>query len=809
MFKLYIKIALRYLLKNKLYSFINIFGLAVGIASFVLIMLYVNYEKSYDTFEGSENVYRTYMDYLQGGDEFAPGDAMTYNLSGPTLKKEFPEVLDYVRFYYFEKLAFKAGDRILEQPFGSLADPSYFNIFKYPLLKGDHKEALSEPYSIVLSKSFAQKLFGDEDPIQKTLSAFWDGQEAVLTVTGVIADLPKTAHYRNSFLISYETEKTWAEWGPRAHELNWNMNNYYTYLKLAPDTNIDLLRQKIIASDIEEDEEERHNIEPLEDIHLYSNKPYEVSTNGSITRIKFLSAIAFIILILSWLNYVNLSTTKSMERAKEAGIRKVAGAKKSQLIFQSLIESISLNLIAIAIAFALIIILLPVYNSLTSKELGLNLFNLKDYLPYFIFILLGTILAGLYPAIVLSRYSPAKALKGKIAASTEGLNVRKGLIITQFLATIVLLIGTIVVTKQINFLESKPIGANVNKIIALRGEVVTSKADSLLVQDFRVLEQELQNLSFIKKTAMAQTYPGDSFDNLSSTRGIGLPNGTFEDNNIFYSYHVQPRYFDLVDIPLLAGGTFIPSSDFEGNQVIVNETFLKTMGISSPEEILNKDVIFWGNNNWRVVGVIKDYYHFGVKNPLLPIVIRYRKEVSNLLVKLDASVTSTTGIKSAIKQIEAKWKQLFPQSTFNYTFLDQKFEAQYKEDKAFGSAFQVFTLLAIIIAALGLFGLTSYTVVQRKKEIGIRKVNGATTAQVLALLNKDFVKWVAFAFVIALPISWYAMNQWLSGFAYKTTLSWWVFALAGIAALCIALLTVSWQSFQAAIANPVESLRDE
>ncbi len=809
MFKLYIKIALRYLFKNKLYSFINIFGLAVGIASFVLIMLYVNYEQSYDTFEGSENVYRTYMDYLEGGEQFVPGDAMTYNLSGPTLKKEFPEVLDYVRFYYFEKLAFKTGDRILEQPFGSLADPSYFNIFKYPLLKGNHKTALSEPYSIVLSKSFAQKLFGKEDPMQKTLSAFHDGQEAVLTVTGVMEDLPETAHYRNSFLISYETEKTWTDWGPRAHELNWNMNNYYTYLKLAPNTNVDLLRQKIIDSDIEEDEEERHNIEPIEAIHLYSNKPYEVSTNGSITRIKFLTAIAFIILILSWLNYVNLSTTKSMERAKEAGIRKVAGAKKSQLIFQSLIESISLNFIAIAIAFSLIVILLPIYNSLTSKELGLGLLNLQDFLPYFIFILLGTILAGLYPAIILSRYSPAKALKGKISTSTEGLNVRKGLIITQFLATIILLIGTIVVTKQINFLESKPIGANVNQIVAVRGEVVTSKADSLIVQDFGVLEQELQNLSFVKKTAIAQTYPGDSFDNLSSTRGIGLPGGKMEDENIFYSYHVQPEYFDLVDIPFLAGNTFLPSSDFEGNQVIVNETFLKTMGISSPEEILNKNIRFWGNNVWQVVGVIKDYHHFGLKKPLLPIVIRYKKDVSNLLVKLDASATSTSGFKSAITQIETKWKRLFPQSTFNYTFLDQKFEAQYKEDKAFGSAFQVFTLLAIIIAGLGLFGLTSYTVVQRRKEIGIRKVNGASTAQVLALLNKDFVKWIAFAFVIALPISWYAMNQWLSGFAYKTTISWWVFALAGIAALFIAVITVSWQSFQAAIANPVESLRDE
>jgi putative ABC transport system permease protein len=419
------------------------------------------------------------------------------------------------------------------------------------------------------------------------------------------------------------------------------------------------------------------------------------------------------------------------------------------------------------------------------------------------------ILAGLYPAILLSRYSPAKALKGKIRASSEGLNIRKGLITTQFLATIILLIGTIVVTKQINFLESKPIGANVNQIIALKGSVVTSKADSLVVNDFQVLKEQLRTLSFVKNAAIAQTYPGDSFDNLSSTRGIILPDGREEDEKIFYSYHAQPDYFDLVDVEFLAGGTFLPSSDWEGNQIVVNETFLKTMGISSPEDILNKTVSFWGNNDWRVSGVIKDYYHFGLKSPVLPTVIRYQREVSNLLVKLDPSVTSTAGFGPALNQIKTKWNQVFPQSTFNYIFLDQKFEAQYKDDKAFSTAFQIFTFLAIIIASMGLFGLTSYTVVQRKKEIGIRKVNGASIAQVLTLLNKDFVKWVGLAFIIALPISWYAMNKWLEGFAYKTTLSWWVFALAGVAALFIALLTVSWQSFQAAIANPVESLRDE
>ena len=808
MIKTYLKIAFRYLMKNKLYSFINIFGLTIGVASFVLIMLYVNYERSYDKFEGSENVYRPYMDYLEG-DTFVPGDAMTYNLTGPTLKNEFPEVLDYVRFYYFEKLTFQVGDRILEQPLGSLSDPSYFNIFNYPLLKGNKETVLAEPYTIVLSKSFAIKLFGDEDPLQKTISAFQDGREAVLTVTGIMEDVPKTAHYRNSFLISYETEKTWTDFGPTAHELNWNMNNYYTYIKVAPNTNINTLRQKIIDSDIEEDKEERHNIEAIEKIHLHSNKPYEVSANGSITRIKFLTSIAFIILILSWMNYVNLSTAKSMERVKETGIRKVAGAKKPQLIAQSLIESILLNFIAITSALIFVAILLPLFNDIADKELRFDLGNMMALLPYFAFILLGMILAGLYPAFLLSQYSPIKALKGKVQTSLEGLNIRRGLITTQFLATIVLLIGTITVTKQIKFLENQPIGTNVNQVVALKGEVVTSMTDSLVINDFKVLENELKKLPFVENLAIAQTYPGDSFDNLSSTRGILLPDGRKEDAKLFYSYHVQPDYFDLVDIEFIEGRTFLPSSEWQGKQIVVNETFLKTMGITSPESIVNKTVSFWGNNEWRVSGVIKDYHHFGLKNPLLPMVIRYERDVNNLLVKFNSSAASATGFESAIGQIKDKWMQIFPKSSFNYTFLDQKFEAQYKGDKAFGTAFQIFTILAIVIASLGLFGLTAYTVVQRKKEIGIRKVNGATIAQILQLLNQDFIKWVVTAFVIAIPIGWFAMNKWLESFAYKTTLSWWVFALAGLTALLIALLTVSWQSFKAAITNPVDSLKDE
>lgn len=804
---LYLKIALRYLLKNKLYSFLNITGLAIGIASFVLIMLYVNYEKSFDRFEGSDQVYRPFMDYLEG-ETFVPGDAMTYNLTGPTLKTEFPEVLDYVRFFYLEKVTFVQGDKIMEQPMGSMVDNSYFNIFKYNLLAGNKATVLQEPNSIVLTQSLKTKLFGNEDPINKSIKMIWDDEPVTLRVTGVMQDIPKNTHFRNTFLISYSTENTWDIFPERHKKLNWNMNNFYTYVKVDKNANIASLRQKMIDADIEGDEEERHNIEALHDIHLLSDKPYEVTENGSATRIKFLTAIAFIILILSWLNYVNLSTTKAMERAKEVGIRKVSGAQKGQLILQALLESIILNVLAMLIAFGLALILLPLYNAFAGTEISFDLIDFTKLLPIIGIVLLGTVLAGLYPAIVLSNYSPTKALKGKIRASANGLNLRKGLIIVQFLATIILIIGTIVVTRQINFMQEQPSGVNLNQIISIQGSIVATKSDSLQQNDFLVLEQELSKLPFVQKATNTKTFPGASFDQLSSSIGMVLPGGIEDEKVFYYSYYTQADYFDLLGIDFIAGKTFVDTPKGTSDNVVVNETFLKAYGINDPTSIVDKKVSFWGND-WLVTGVIKDYHHFGLKKPVLPMIIRHGESNDNVLLKLNQKASTTTGFGPAIAQIEGVWKKIFPQSTFDYTFLDSKFEAQYAQDKQFGTAFRIFTGLAILIACLGLFGLTSYTCAQRRKEIGIRKVNGASILRILTLLNIDFIKWVGLAFLIAVPSAWYFMNNWLESFPIRTAINWWVFLLAGALTLLVALLTVSWQSFMAANGNPVEALRDE
>ncbi|MEZ4810482.1 MAG: ABC transporter permease [Allomuricauda sp.] len=803
MYNLFLKIATRYLLKNKLYSFINIFGLAIGVASFILIMLYVDYEYDYDTFEGSEDVYRVYMDYTESG-AFVPGDAQAYNLSGPTLKESFSEIEEYVRLVYRSDVIFKYNNTPIDGESGALADPSYFDVFHYPLLVGSTHTVLRDPFTVVLTESLAKKIFGNTDPIGKSLEIVLYGPHSY-TVNGIMKDPPSSTHMKNDFLISYATALILT---PEDAKPNWNSNNRFTYIKLAKGTDAGLLKKKVMDFKVESLPFERHNIEPLEAIHLHSDKPFEAETNGSASRVRFLLAIAFIIIILSWLNYVNLSTAKSFERAKETGIRKVAGAQKKQIILQSLLESLLLNAIAVGLALMIVLGVLPKFNNYIHKELSMDLSNLGQLLPIFGFILLGSVMAGMYPAYLLSRYTPVKALKGKIHASGGGLIIRKGLITGQFLATMVLLVGTIVVGKQIGYLQNQPIGAKLDQVMAINGTIMDNKPYSLILQDRRILKGELKDLPFVKNTALVQTYPGGGYDELSSSVGITFPDGTRDNSRVWYNYGVSPEYFEMMDLEFIAGKPFAETPQGNSNNIVMNEQFVRHMGIANMEEAIGKTVKFW-DADWMITGVIKNYHHFGLKTGIEPMMLRYNDTGRNIVVKMDQSVLSTAGMNRAISQIESKWKALFPDSTFNYAFLDQKFEAQYNEDRAFGEAFRIFTVLAIIIASMGLFGLTSYTVVQRKKEIGIRKVNGATIAQILTMLNRDFVTWVGVAFIMAVPISWYVMDRWLEGFAYRTKVSWWVFALAGTIALLIALATVSWQSVRAAMSNPVDSLRDE
>ena len=392
--------------------------------------------------------------------------------------------------------------------------------------------------------------------------------------------------------------------------------------------------------------------------------------------------------------------------------------------------------------------------------------------------------------------------------SKNSLNFRKGLIVCQFVATIVLLVGTLVANKQIRYLKNRPVGANLNQVIALNGQVLDRPYDSIFHKDFDVLIEELKRNPYVADISVARTYPGDNFSNLNSNLGLTFPDGQTDETHIWYNYGARPNYFNLMGMDFVAGDAFLQTAEKWSHNVVINEEMVRFMGVGDAKDVIGKTVKFWGQD-WTVRGVVEDYNHLGMKSAIVPTIIRHDRNTQNVLIKLDEKAITLAGADKALGELEDIWHQVFPISTYNYTFLDQKFEALFNEDRKFAKAFQIFTILAIFIASLGLFGLTSYACIQRKKEIGVRKVNGATITQILQLLNQDFIKWVGLAFVLAIPISWFAMHRWLEGFAYKTTMSWWVFALAGFTVLCIALLTVSWQSFKAATTNPVESLRDE
>jgi putative ABC transport system permease protein len=800
MLKTYLKIAFRNILKNKMYSVINILGLAIGIASFMIIFLFVSYESGYDRFyKNAENIYRVYMDY-KTGDHFEQGDAQAYNMSGQTLKKEFPEIQDFVRLYELKKSSIEIDHSIFEVENGYMTDPSWFNVFGHPLVEGDIATALGEPNTVVLTQETADRVFGKTDPVGKTIGIFCGGQKTKLTVTGVLKDIPQNTCLKTNFLVSFQTMKNWPLDRP---EPNWSNNNYFTFILVDKNANTASLQRKIKDLKIPP-EEERHNIEPLRDIHLHSDKPFEAETNGSVVQIRFLSAVAVIILLLSWLNYINLSNAKSLERAKEVGIRKASGAKKGQLITQFLFESLLLNLGAIVMALVLALLLLPYFSSFTEKPLSTVMFSTNSTVLLVGIPFLGILFSGAYPAFVLSGFRPAGI--GKVIINPQSSGIRNSFIVLQFLVAIVLLSGTITIFKQMKFVSDRPIGVDLNQVIAIRNNILDEKEN--LGKSFETLKTELMKLPSVKAVSFADSYPGND-DNNAYLMGITYPDGTTEAQTKWYTGEADENYIQVMGIEMLAGSSFSKNSGTNKDKIIINETAARKLGFNDPAGILDKTVKFWGNS-WVVQGVMKDYHSLSLKYAIEPLVLRYTQNyrVSQVLVKLD-DIASFSGVASTIQQLETEWKRNFPQSSFRYGFADEKFASLYNADRRFGKTFGFFTFLAIFIASLGLFGLTFHRCALRVKEIGIRKVNGARVSEILAMLNKDFVKWVAIAFVIATPVAWYAMHKWLENFAYKTELNWWIFALAGLLALGIALLTVSWQSWKAATRNPVEALRYE
>jgi putative ABC transport system permease protein len=792
MIKNYFKIAFRNLWRHRVFSFINIMGLTVGMTACLLIFLYVRFELSYDKFHPkADRIYRMVTDLRTPSETVYPsGPAWAV---GPHLQFDLPEVEAFTRVNY-DNLLVRKGDIKFNEDGAIWADPAFFTIFNFPLLKGDARFALTQPFSIVLSETAAKKYFGKEDPMGKTLLITGEGKPAI--VTGVMKDMPENTLVKSDVVLSLVTitqqyakgiDNEWGNYGP------------YTFILLKPGSNAVALQKKFPAFLDKWNGAEMKKmqmfptllLEPLKDVYLRSTRD---GSKGNMMNVYVFSIIALFILVIACINFINLTTARASERAKEVGIRKVAGAVRGQLARQFIGESAIICLIAFLLTLGLSSLLLSSFNQLAGKIISTGIFSNIGLL----FLLLGIalvigLLAGIYPAFILSSFKPIMVLKGRFATGAKGSILRKSLVITQFAISTALIIGTIIVYTQMQYMRSRDLGFKKDQVL-----VVDTNGD-----DKRETFQKLvANLPKVKATTLSGSVPGGGHQGAYSE--VENAKGDLQIANLDL-YYVDFDYIPFYDIKMAAGRPFDRAYKTDSNNaMILNEAAVKLLGYHSPQDAVGKRFKQWGHEG-QIIGVIKDFHYHSLQSPIKPLTMRMDWGRFGLLsVKLDPTNTPST-----IAAIEKEFKTAIPNRPFSYYFMDEFFDRQYRSEERFGRLFLNFAALAIFISCLGLLGLASYSTMQRTREIGIRKVMGASVSNIINLLSKEFLNLVIISFFIAAPVAWYFMNKWLLDFAYRTKISWWVFAGAGILAVLIAVITISVQAFKAAVANPVKSLRTE
>jgi len=805
MLKNYFKITWRNLTRHRSYAIINILGLAIGIAACLLILQYVYYELSYDQFHTKKDrVYRVIQDRYDNGKLSTQWAAGAF-AAGRNFKDAFPEIEDYVSMTGRGASVIKEGERIIKLERTYFASESFFRLFSYPLVQGDPQTALKELNSAVISESSAKKLFGTEKALGKTIRI---NQNNSYTITGVMKDIPENSHMTADVLLSYSTFIK--QVGPDNNPDNaWDWDGCFTYVLLKPGTDVKALEKKLtpLVAQKNGDSWKQFNasasfyLQPVTDIHLYSNRMIEFKANGDGKTVYLLLGIAFFVVIIAWVNYINLATAKAVGRAREVGIRKAIGSQRSQLIFQFLFESALLNAIALFVALLIILAVLPAFNRMTGMDLGLGLLAGKNFmLPFFGLFLLGTFLSGIYPALVLSSFNPITVLKGTMVSTGRGALLRKSLVVFQFTASLFLLIGTLTVSRQISYMQGQELGMNIDQTLVVRGPIVTGP-DSLFAGKTNAFTNELLKVPAVSKVAVSSSIPGEPVGwNAGGIRLISAPENTQKQ---FRVIAVDYEYIDLMGLKLIGGRKF--SRDFGDKKgVIFNEAGLKLMGFDKPEEIIGKDIFFWGDT-LTVHGIVGNFHQQSLRDAFEPLILRLIPEMRGYYsVKVKAADISQT-----LTAVRKSWDNFFPGNTFEYFFLDEHFNDQYNADRRFGQVFGIFTCMAILVACLGLFGLASFTTIQKTKEIGIRKVLGASVPSILRLLYKEFAVLIVVAFLVATPVSWYAASQWLQGYAFRINVQQGLFLIPFLIMMVVALLTVSIQTVRAALANPVNSLRTE
>jgi len=791
-----IKVIIRNIVRFKLYSGLNIVGLGVGLAAVLFIFFWIYHETSYDKFnENYSQIYQINHTTNKSGERWPT----TPSPLAPAIKENVAAVDNAARIRRCATFAFKAGEKMFLEENGATGDPELFDIFSFKVLLGNPKEALEVVENIVVTESFANRYFGNNNAIDQQLTIEGEG---MVTVKAVIEDLPANSHIKFDYLLSHKFAEHYRLCG-----LGWGDPNFLTYVKVQNNANIPDVHSAITK--VAHDNKAPHifyggysyNLRPLSNVYLDHEISNRIGESGDERNIIIFGTVGILILLLACMNYINLSVSLFTKRQKNTSIHKICGAFKTNVFNRYLAETLTVILISFAASVMLALFLEPLFINVVDKQIGFN-FSEPAVLVFITVLLLGTVLlCGVYPAFVLSNFNPlglVENFKSK-RAKNRGL---KTMVVVQNIISILLVICTIGILKQMNYIHTKELGFNSDKIIyvRLRGQIP---------KHIKTAKQEIYSLSGVEQVALKDCPPFDSRNN--TTLIVWRDNGELKNGgeNTFFgseTTRIDDDFFEMMDVKFVQGRNFDQTISSDKTAYIINETAAKQMGLSNPigaEFALYKR---WGT----IVGVIEDTYFKTLHREIEPQVFHMYNDIeresyfSVLNMKLSGDQFQET-----LKQVEEIWTKFNPGIPFSYHFLDKKYEALYKSDKRIAAMVKIFSLLALFVACLGLFGQSVLAAENRIKEIGVRKVNGAKISEILAMLNKDFMKWVVIAFAIACPIAYYAMNKWLENFAYKTTLSWWIFALAGLLALGIALLTVSWQSWRAATRNPVEALRYE
>lgn len=789
----YFKIAFRNLWRHRGYSALNIGGLAIGMTAGFLVLLYVGFEMSYDSFHNkADRLYRLSTDIKTPSDKYET-PLVDWNILDE-LQSEFPEI-DMSTMVMGAQLDVKIGNENYTEKRSLAAGASLFQMFDFKLLEGNPKTALSAPLSIVLDKTTAQKYFGKENAMGKTLK-IKDGKY-IVTVTGIMEDMRNNAMVTGNMILSIST---YTEILDPSLKKSWANFENLGFVLLNPQTDSSVLERKFnsFAQKIHGEQMETTNLhlvyhlEPIEDIYLYSERGH----TSEITNVYIFSIIGIFIILIAAINFINLTTARSVERAKEVGIRKVIGAQKSQIAFQFLGESIIICLFAFVLAVALSILSLPYFNELSGKVVATSIFVNPLYVfGLFTISIFIAIVAGAYPAIVLSSFKPIKVLKGKFSTSSKGVLLRKGLVIIQFSISVILIIGTFVIYSQNYFMRHQDLGFAKDQLLILE----TNNHDGQ-----ERMQRALTSNPDILGISTSSSVPGGGGDGQTALSIV--ENSMSQDQSLTLDrFNIDENYISQFDIKLLAGRNFSKNFASDSTQaMILNEKAINLLGFAKPKDAIGKNFEQWDKKG-TIIGVVKDFHISSLQEEIRPLSM-VMGSGNNDLLNLKVS---TQNLSKTLAFIKSSWQEYFPNKAFDYYFMDEFFDRQYKHEERFASLFLNFALLAIFISCLGLFGLASYSTLQRRREIGIRKILGASAFGIVQLLSADFLRLVAIAILIAVPIAWFGMHSWLQDFAYRIDIPWWIFVVAGLLALGIALVTISFQAIKAAIANPVKSLRTE